>query len=137
MTKRKRMPKRFNILITLGEVLFQPLDENHEALSHGYSYMFGDLIDYDNIDNDKQFKKALKGILKVIKGTIEDNWENYKNLERVKGVQVFDDVKGKTIDRYTIIIEDAVYTMSSNPLSPQGFNQYACTIAHNHIRKKT
>lgn len=33
---------------------------------------------------------------------------------------------GKTIDRYTIVIEDgSVYGMSSDPLSPQGFNQFA------------
>lgn len=32
---------------------------------------------------------------------------------------------GKTFDRYTVILGGDVYTMSHNPLSPQGFNQYA------------
>ena len=38
--------------------------------------------------------------------------------------EVYDN-KGKTLDRYTVIINKAVFTMSSNPLSPQGFNQFA------------
>ena len=37
-------------------------------------------------------------------------------------VKVFDN-GGATFDRYTIVTKDALYTMSSNPLSPSGFNQ--------------
>ena len=38
------------------------------------------------------------------------------------------DNRGATIDRYTIVLEDgSVYGMSSDPLSPQGFNQFAGT----------
>ena len=33
---------------------------------------------------------------------------------------------GKTIDRYTLIADGAVYTLSENPLSPQGVNCYCC-----------
>ena len=39
-------------------------------------------------------------------------------------VRVFDN-KGKTFDRYFVIIGKEVFTMSHNPLSPQGHNQYA------------
>lgn len=31
---------------------------------------------------------------------------------------------GQSIDRYTVIIDNDVYTMSTNALSPNGFNQY-------------
>lgn len=34
---------------------------------------------------------------------------------------------GETIDRYTVLIGDGVYTMSHNALSPQGVNQFCCT----------
>jgi len=36
------------------------------------------------------------------------------------------DNKGKTIDRYTVIINRDAYTMSENPLSPQGVNMWLC-----------
>lgn len=39
------------------------------------------------------------------------------------------DNTGKTFDRYAVIIGDDVYGMSHNPLSPQGFNQYAGTVS--------
>ena len=32
---------------------------------------------------------------------------------------------GETFDRYIISIGDDVYTMSTHPSDPQGFNQYA------------
>ena len=35
---------------------------------------------------------------------------------------------GETVDRYTIIIGNDVYTMSQNAMSPNGFNQYAGTL---------
>jgi hypothetical protein len=38
-------------------------------------------------------------------------------------VRVFDN-KGETFDRYTVIIGNAVFTMSDNPTSPQGVNMY-------------
>ena len=41
-----------------------------------------------------------------------------------KDIQVFDNL-GETFDRYTVVIGKNVYTMSHNPTSPQGFNQYA------------
>ena len=41
----------------------------------------------------------------------------------MKDVRIFDN-GGETIDRYTVVINDSVYGMSDNPLSPQGFNQY-------------
>ena len=34
----------------------------------------------------------------------------------------------KWADRYTVIIDDAVFGMSHNPLHPQGFNQFAGTL---------
>ena len=41
-------------------------------------------------------------------------------------VNVYDN-GGITFDRYTVIIDDDVYLMSLNPMSPQGLNQYAGT----------
>lgn len=41
----------------------------------------------------------------------------------MKSVKVFDNL-GATIDRYTVVIDNDVYLMSHNPLSPQGINQY-------------
>lgn len=52
-------------------------------------------------------------------GRIED--EHSKVLEKVR---VFDN-RGKTFDRYFVVIDGEVYTMSRNPTSPQGMNQYA------------
>ena len=43
-------------------------------------------------------------------------------------VRVYDN-GGESFDRYTVIIGTAVYGMSSNPTSPQGFNQY-CSEAN-------
>jgi len=44
------------------------------------------------------------------------------------GVRVFDN-EGRTIDRYTVIIDGGkfndIYTMSDNPLSPLGVNQFS------------
>jgi len=46
--------------------------------------------------------------------------------ENLYNIDVYDN-QGKSWDRFTVIIDDAVYGMSSNPQSPQGFNQYCCT----------
>lgn len=51
-------------------------------------------------------------------GRIKDEYN--KALEKVK---VFDN-KGKTFDRYFVVIDGETYIMSHNPLSPQGVNQY-------------
>ena len=37
-------------------------------------------------------------------------------------IQVYDN--DESFDRYTVIIDDYVFGMSTNPLSPMGFNQY-------------
>jgi hypothetical protein len=42
-------------------------------------------------------------------------------------IQIFDN-GGRTCDRYTIILGQDVFIMSSNPLSPQGINMWAGTI---------
>lgn len=42
-------------------------------------------------------------------------------------VKVFDN-GGATFDRYTIVTKDALYTMSSNPSSPSGFNQFGMSF---------
>ena len=39
-------------------------------------------------------------------------------------IKVFDEPDSNYIDRYTVIIDEDVFTMSENPNSPQGFNQY-------------
>lgn len=36
---------------------------------------------------------------------------------------------GKTIDRYTVVIDRQVYCMSDNATSPQGVNQYNCDVS--------
>jgi hypothetical protein len=38
---------------------------------------------------------------------------------------------GETADRYTVQIGRDIYTMSDNPLSPQGVNMYDTTLAKN------
>lgn len=38
-------------------------------------------------------------------------------------VRVFDN-GGKTLDRYTVIIDGSIFAMSGNPEHPQGVNQY-------------
>lgn len=43
-------------------------------------------------------------------------------------VKVFDN-RGATFDRYTIVTKDALYTMSGNPLSPSGFNQFSHSLS--------
>jgi len=43
--------------------------------------------------------------------------------EDVMKVAVYDN-KGKTFDRYTVIIGNDVFGMSDNPNHPQGFNQF-------------
>lgn len=46
--------------------------------------------------------------------------------EVLKGNVIVWDNAGSTMDRYTVLIDGHyVFTMSHNPLSPQGFNQYA------------
>lgn len=42
-------------------------------------------------------------------------------------VEVFDN-HGKTFDRYTVVIEKNVFTMSSDPGSTEGMNQYCCPV---------
>jgi hypothetical protein len=42
-------------------------------------------------------------------------------------IRIFDN-EGKTIDRYTVQIEQDVYGMSYNPLSYQGINLYSFTL---------
>ena len=41
----------------------------------------------------------------------------------MKSVTIYDN-GGETIDRYTIIVDSHVYSMSKNALSPQGVNMY-------------
>ena len=47
-----------------------------------------------------------------------------KHSGALEQVRVFDN-KGKTFDRYFVIVSKEVFTMSHNPLSPQGHNRYA------------
>jgi len=46
-------------------------------------------------------------------------------------IKIYDN-EGETFDRYTVIIGRSTYTMSHNPLSPQGFNQYGGTVEDIH-----
>lgn len=39
-------------------------------------------------------------------------------------IEVYDIGPDKEFDRYTVIIDGAVFGMSENPLQPCGFNQY-------------
>jgi hypothetical protein len=43
-------------------------------------------------------------------------------------VQVFDN-GGETFDRYTVIMDDAVLSMSPNATSPQGVNSHICRLS--------
>lgn len=47
-----------------------------------------------------------------------------KQSKALAQVTVFDN-RGKTFDRYFVIIKEDTFTMSHNPMNPQGVNQYA------------
>ena len=47
-----------------------------------------------------------------------------KHSQVLEQVGVFDN-RGKTFDRYFVTIGEETFTMSHNPLDPQGVNQYA------------
>lgn len=56
--------------------------------------------------------------------------ENYINQKfnkacREHNIEVYDN-QGKTIDKYTVIIDDAVFGMSDDPFYPLGVNQFCC-----------
>lgn len=53
----------------------------------------------------------------------------------MKNLKVLDN-GGKTFDRYTVVIGWDVFTMSQNPLSPQGVNQYMGTFLSLTFRKE-
>lgn len=68
---------------------------------------------------------------------ITDKIDKYLNEAKVT---VYDN-GGETTDRYTVIIGKDVFTMSNNPTSPQGVNQYAGTVGSDvkigkHLGKK-
>ncbi len=42
----------------------------------------------------------------------------------MKAIYVFDN-SGTSADRYTVVIDKSIYTMSDNPNHPQGINQYS------------
>ena len=48
-------------------------------------------------------------------------------------VRVFDN-QGETFDRYTVVIGNSVFTMSENPISPQGFNSYCGELSDFDLR---
>ena len=47
-----------------------------------------------------------------------------KHSAALEQIRIFDN-KRKTFDRYFVIIGEDVFTMSHNPMSPQGHNQHA------------
>jgi hypothetical protein len=44
-------------------------------------------------------------------------------------IKIFDNF-GQTFDRYTVLIDDDLYTMSYNALAPNGMNQYMGKVAN-------
>lgn len=44
-------------------------------------------------------------------------------INELEGVEIYDN-GGETADRYTVVIDTAVYTMSDNATSPRGINKY-------------
>lgn len=40
-------------------------------------------------------------------------------------VTVIEDMSGRFVDKYTVIIDNYSFTMSDNPTSPNGVNQWA------------
>ena len=51
-------------------------------------------------------------------------------------MEVYDN-GGRTFDRYTVILENEVYTMSEHPLSPEGVNLYAGELGETHEDRGT
>jgi hypothetical protein len=47
----------------------------------------------------------------------------------LQSLKIFDN-GGKTWDRYTIVINNSVYSMSINPNSPDGINQYLFDVVN-------
>ena len=45
------------------------------------------------------------------------------------------DNDGKTIDRYTVIKDNSVYTMSDRPNFPTGVNMYCCEVSEADMNK--
>ncbi len=48
----------------------------------------------------------------------------------MKGIRFFDN-GGTTFDRYTVVIDNDILTMSSNANCPDGVNQYNLTLKEN------
>jgi len=82
----------------------------------------------------KMISKAGEKVSNVVNTFTNKEQEFNKKLNKAKWamdliaepkrtVEVYDN-GGKTIDRYTVIIDNAVFSMSHNATSPQGVNQY-------------
>ena len=55
--------------------------------------------------------------------------KNNKCIPTLRDVTVYDD-GGKTVDRYTVVIQDgSVFGIGNDPFSPQGYNQYVGEIS--------
>ena len=51
-----------------------------------------------------------------------------KNSGAFGGIEIYDN-GGKTADRYTVVIDGSVYTMSENAMQPNGVNMYAGEVS--------
>ena len=51
--------------------------------------------------------------------------QKFNDAKAKHNIEVYDN-GGKTIDRFTVIIDDGVYGMSDDPFYPLGFNQFSC-----------
>ena len=51
--------------------------------------------------------------------------QKFNKAKTKHNIEVFDN-GGKTVDRFTVIIDEAVFGMSDDPFYPLGFNQFSC-----------
>lgn len=77
-----------------------------------------------NIIKDDDHDKRLINLLKMSNGK--------KPEVEYKMIRIFDTGK-RYADRYTIIIENSMYTMSADAQSPQGVNMYCCEVQSDYV----
>ena len=75
-------------------------------------------------DPQKAAKLQEKKTMKQLKMFDNNGRPPDKHSKALEDVEVFDN-RGATFDRYFVVVGRETYTMSHNPLSPQGMNQYA------------
>jgi len=81
----KYEPNRITITITDGEISIEWEDSDK-----GMTWMFGDLINEENLSDDTVFHNTLNDIIEMIKTEIQKRYLKYKQfltIELIKSIQ--------------------------------------------------